>query len=183
MDHVWEIMARELTFLRYGYDVRIHSFVLMTNHFHLLISTPQSNLSEAMWYFMGQTSRCLTQAGNRINQTYGSRHFRTVIGRYHYFMHAYKYVYMNPVKAGLSRRAEEYKYSSLHALLGQERMLIPIEEDTILFPDIEDALGWINRPATEKNWLAVRRALRHREFQLSHDPDTKKESRLEFDAL
>ena len=90
---------------------------------------------------------------------------------------------MNPVRAGLCRRAEEYKYSTLYGLLGQGRILIPVEEDTLLFPDVENTLVWINRPTSEKNWAAVRTALRRREFQLSSDPDTKKESCLEHAAL
>lgn len=183
MEIVWEIMSRELRFLTYAYDVKIHSFVLMSNHFHLLISTPQANLSEAMWCFMGQTSRDLTKAGNRINQTYGQRYFRSVISSYHYYMHSYKYVYANPLKAGFVKNVEDYKYSTLNGLLGNEKIEIPLLEDTLLFENPIETLSWLNTLPNEKNWNAVKFALAKKEFKLGKNKNNNAESPLETNAL
>lgn len=183
MDLVWEIMNRELRFLTYAYDVKIHSFVLMSNHFHLLASTPQANLSIAMWNFMGQTSRELTSAGNRINQTYGQRYFRSVITSYQYYMHSYKYVYANPLKAGFVKNAEDYKYSTLRGLLGYEKIEIPLIEDTLLFEGTSETLKWLNSLPSEEDWKSVKNALSKKEFKLAKNPATKKESTLETNAL
>jgi putative transposase len=183
METVWEIMNRELRFLSYAYDVKIHSFVLMSNHFHMLASTPQANLSESMWNFMGQTSRNLTFAGNRINQTYGQRYFRSVIKSQHYFRHAYKYVYANPVKAGFVSKAEDYQFSSLRGLLGFEKLEIPLAEDTLLFEDVEKTLEWLNSRVADEDWSLIRKALQKKQFRLAKDRNTKKTSMLEINAL
>jgi REP element-mobilizing transposase RayT len=183
MEVVWEIMARELTFLTYAYDFKIHSFVLMTNHFHLLASTPSANLSAAMQNFMGKTSRQLAAAGNRINQTYGGRHFRSVIQGERYFSHAYKYVYANPVKAGLASKVEEYKYSTLNGLLGFEKLIIPVVEDTLLFNSIDDTLRWLNSKPKENDWEFVRKAMRKRSFKLPQDCNSGEKIDLEFGLL
>jgi putative transposase len=183
MEVVWEIMSRELRFLTYAYDVKIHSFVLMSNHFHLLATTPQANLSVAMWNFMKQSSFSLTSAGNRINQTYGQRYFRSVVMSEHYFMHAYKYVYANPLKAGFVDKVENYRFSTLHGLLGYERLQIPIVEDTLLFQDINHTLNWLNRKVSQENWNSVKFALEKREFKLARNKDNKKPSCLEIDTL
>ena len=183
MESVWEIMCRELSFLSYAYDIKIHSFVLMSNHFHLLASTPQANLSEAMWNFMKQSSFSLTTAGNRINQTYGQRYFRSVITSGHYFNHAYKYIYANPVKAGFVEKVEQYRFSTLHGLLGFEKLNIPIVEDTLLFEDTEYILKWLNRKVSEENWKSVKFALEKREFKLAKSKVNKKSSLLEIDTL
>lgn len=183
MDEVWEIMSYHLYFMKKAYDVKIHSFVLMSNHFHLLITTPQANLSEAMWYFMKETSRNLTKATDRINQTYGSRHHRCMIGKEQYYLHAYKYIYRNPIAAGLAEKAESYKYSTLHGILGKSHLLIPVEEDKLLFSKVENTLNWINQKPTDSNWSTVGRALRKPKFELAKEEKTKKQCHLESDAL
>lgn len=183
MTEVWDIMSRQLRFIHLAYDVRIHSFVLMSNHFHLLISTPECNLNLAMWDFMKETSRALTRAGNRTNLTYGSRYFRCIVNRYHYFMHAYKYVYLNPVMAGICDVAEAYPFSTLYGLLGYSHLFIPVEEDTILMEDVVGTLAWLNRRPRLENWEAVKFAMQKSEFSLRKDSHTNKNHALEIDAL
>jgi len=167
MNDVWQIMQEELFFIAHAFEVQIHSFVLMNNHFHLLISTPRANLSLAMQRLMKASSFRLTRAGNRINQTYSGRYWRCTINKYHYFLHAYKYVYLNPVETGIVSCAEEYPFSTLNGLLGSKTILIPVIEDTLLFNDVEDTLAWVNERPTKKNWEAVSTALKKNKFQLS----------------
>ncbi|MDZ4660943.1 MAG: transposase [Pseudomonadota bacterium] len=181
MDEVWEIMSRQLFFIRHAYNVRIHSFVLMSNHFHLLISTPEANLSQAMANFMGETSRYLNLAGNRENETYAGRHFRSIIENYHSFTHAYKYNYRNPVKCGTVTHVESYKYSTLHGLLGLSHLQIPVEEDLLLFPDIQDTLNWLNTDSGNDNSLVIKYALKRKVFKMRKLLVTKKPHNLEFE--
>lgn len=150
--------------------MRIHSFVLMNNHFHLIASFPKGNMSEATKYFMRETSRRIGEAAGRINHTYGSNIHPTMIKSAIQFANAYKYVYRNPVTAKIVEHVEDYPYSTLHGLLGQAPIAIPIEEDTILFDsDPAEVLRWLNTPATEKNMDAIRKALKHGEFKLAKD--------------
>lgn len=183
MERVWEIMSMRLYYLAVVYDVKILAFVLMTNHFHLLARFPAANLSEAVGNFMRETSREITRASHRLNQTWGSRHFRGIIGSTHYFFHAYKYVYRNPVHAGLSKRVETYGFSTLSGLLGQRQMLIPVCEDLTLFSDVEGTLDWLNIAPSEHNYESVKSALRKSEFALRLDPNTKRQNSLEIDML
>lgn len=67
MNRVWDIFCDELTHVNQVYNMNIHSFVLMSNHFHLITSTPEANMSQAMQQFMHRSSRALTKEGNRIN--------------------------------------------------------------------------------------------------------------------
>lgn len=166
IERVWEIMSEQLYFIHRAYDLNIISFVLMSNHFHLLIRTPRANLSEAMGWFMRETSRSLTEEANRENQTWAGRYYRSVIRPYHHFLHAYKYVYANPLKAGIVARAEMYPYSTLNGLLGFRRLIIPVEEDTTLFSDLAGTIEWLNTAPSEQNWQTIRAALRKSVFQL-----------------
>lgn len=91
LNEVWNIMSEQLHFVRFAYDIRIHAFVLMANHYHALFSTPQGNLSDGMSWFARETSRTLTKSADRINQTYGSRYGNSLIQSTHHFKNVYKY--------------------------------------------------------------------------------------------
>jgi REP element-mobilizing transposase RayT len=176
-------MERQLHFVAHAFDLRILAFVLMSNHFHLLLLALRGNLSEAMAYFLRETSRELTFSSCRLNQTYGGRFFRSNIRSSHYFLNCYKYVYRNPVEAGLTLQAEAYPWSTLNGLLGESHLQIPVYEDATLFSDVEGTLSWLNQRPKKENWLAVEKGLRRQVFTLPKDPNTKKPHELEFNRL
>lgn len=182
-DIVWEIMTRHLYFINLAFNLRIHAFVLMTNHFHLIVRTPDANLSQAMRYFMRETSRELTFVSGRINQTYGSRFHRSLITHPLYYMHAYKYLYRNPVTAGLCSRVEEYPYSSIPGLLGERWLDVPISEDDSWGSLVarEKTLQWLNAAPDRESMEEVRLALKKPVFKLT--PINKYPSHLENNAL
>lgn len=164
---LWDIFSEQLYFLNRAFDFRIHSFVLMTNHYHMLCQTPAANLAEGMQYFNTQTSKLIAGQSGRINHVYGGRFFRSLISSNHYFGHAYKYVYRNPVCAGLVTQAENYPWSTLHGLVGRKAELIPLVEDSFLFDDCEKTLDWINKKYAPHHREAIRLALTKSEFKLS----------------
>ena len=165
MDLVWEIFCDELHFACILYGIKIHGFVLLNNHFHLIVSTPLANISESMYGFLKNVSKRLTLAGNRINQTFAGRHYKTILHTQSYFLNTYKYIYLNPVRANIVSRAEEYKYSTLQGLLGFSKLLVPIEEDLTLFSDVESTLNWINSMPNEEKLEAVKWGLKRQYFK------------------
>ncbi len=166
METVWEVMSNYLFFIHEAYKVEIHAFVLMHNHFHLIIRFPENNMSEAMNYFMRETSRMLSRSAGRINQTYGSRYFRSAISKNHYYEHVYKYLYRNPVEAKLCQRVEEYPYSTLQIRLGQRKGVIPLVEDPRLEQSLESTLSWLNAKPKEKDREEIRKGLKKSQFEL-----------------
>jgi putative transposase len=181
LPEVWEIMSEQLSFMHHAFEVEILAFVLMSNHFHLIATTPHANIDVAMAWFMRESSRTLVRAGNRINQTYGGPYFRSILKCHHYYLNAYKYLYYNPVHAGACCLVEEYPYSTLPGLLGSRRLTIPVEDDLTLFNDPEGTLEWLNRKPDEQNWQAVRKATRRREFQFGRCSNRR--HKLEIDTL
>ncbi len=166
MDTVWSIFCDYLWSTSHFFDFRIHSFVLMTNHFHLIASTPNGNLPAAMRHLMTETSREITRLSGRINQTYGGPYHPTLIDKQSYFFDAYRYVYQNPLKAGLCERVEEYKYSSLPGLLGMSHLEFPVVEDAILFGDSCATVEWLNLRLDEIEKERIRKALRKTKFAI-----------------
>lgn len=151
MENVWSIFCDELTETVSRYDLQIHSFVLMSNHFHLIATTPKSNISNCMQYLMGKTSRRLTQFGNRINETYGGRYYKCILQSHTYYLNAYKYNYRNPVTAGLCELVEDYYFSTLSALVKSQKSQIPLIEDLTYTSAPKETLSWLNqRPEAVK---------------------------------
>jgi putative transposase len=179
MDDVWDVMERYLYLSQKMYDLRFHSFVLMPNHFHMMVTTPAANISRAMQFFMGQTSQEITRISGRINQTYGSRHHKSLITNWHHYQNVYKYVYRNPVKGGLSRKVEDYKYSTLHSLFGMETSIIPLVEDTLLFEGTNQTMDWLNTRPLIRHEKDIRNALKHPIFKLVNDRITNRKNELE----
>lgn len=176
LPEVWEIMSNYLYFVSFAFGFRIHGFVLMSNHFHLIVSTPLLNLSPGMNYFMREVSKTITARAGRINQTFGGPYYPCVLATNSYYFNAYKYLYRNPVRAGLVDRCENWPYSTLRGLLGQESLLIPVVDDTILFDESDDfsALKWLNHAHLEDEketaWGLKRAEFRFRRHRISHKP-------------
>lgn len=179
LETVWSIMEDFLFLLVAGFGVRIHSFILMSNHFHLLITAPNGNLSSAMLYFMRETSKEITRLSGRINQTYGSRNHKTRITNYHHFMNTYKYIYQNPIRAKLCTNAEDYPFSTLNGLCRGSKLTIPVDEDLLFNPLFDEGLlTWLNTPIEERDLRDMRLALKHSEIQFLADKNTGVKSRL-----
>jgi putative transposase len=183
MTSAWSIMQNYLFFIHHAYRVQIMSFVLMDNHFHLLARFPNANASEAMKYFMRETSRQLSYLDETENHNYGSRFYRSEIRSYHYFLNAYKYVYQNPVRAGICNHPAEYKYSTLNGLIGRQLLLVPVQEDLTLFSSIDSTLNWLSTPATTADVEAIQIALKKPVFEISTDRTTGRKHELETRAL
>jgi putative transposase len=163
---VWEIMENYLYFACKAYALHVHAFVLMKNHYHLLVSSPLANLSSAMQFFQAQVSREMVKSADRINHIWAHRFKRSEISSYHYFMNCYKYVYRNPVEASIVEKVEQYPYSTLYGLLGQGRLVIPVGEDTLLFGGDEKLLlEWLNHKPSLDDLAAMRKGLKKRRFQ------------------
>ncbi len=177
---VWTIFNNHLYFISIAFNVRIHSFVLMSNHFHLLLTTPQGNINEVMRYFMTETSRDITLKTGRINQTYGGPYFSSLITKDIHFHHVYKYIYRNPVEALLVTRAEEYEFSTLPTLLGLSKSIIPLCADELLFNDVERTLSWINTNYKEGVKDNIRQALRKNTFQIPKSRASRTQNTLEI---
>ncbi len=182
MCRIWSIYEDQLFFLHHAFGVQIHCFVLMSNHFHLIATFPNVNFGESIRTFMGTTSRVVSFEENSKNHLYGGRAYRSRLGSFHYFVNAYKYIYLNPVRAGICRRVEDYEFSTLGGLLGKKQMSIPLAEDTLIFDDPIGCLKWLNTHPSNADISAVRKALRRLDFKFAKDASNRPH-RLELERL
>ena len=164
---VWQIFSNELLRLEWTHDARPHAFVLMPNHIHLLISTPDGAIDSSARQLFSRTTRQLNWALGRSGRIFGAPYFRTLIASPLYFRHAMKYVYRNPVKARLCESVDEYEFSTLRGLLGAARLPFPLhlplhEDFTAALPGetAADWLTWLNEPYGAEAEELLQNALR-----------------------
>lgn len=168
IDQVWEILSHEFWYCRHHYNLKLRSLVLMPNHFHALVNCSEVPMGKIMNHLMKETASEMNIRAGRINHVWGGPHWKTCISNHHHLINTYKYIYQNPVRAGLARRCEEWRFSSLHELLGLQKMQLPLESDEILFcPNFsEDELRWLNIPIEPDNLDAIKMALKKGLFKL-----------------
>lgn len=96
-----------------------HAYCLMGNHYHLLIETPEGNLSAGMRHLNG----VYTQAHNRKRHTDGhvfkGRFKAVLVEKESHLLELCRYVVLNPVRAHMVERAEQYQWSSYLPTLGK----------------------------------------------------------------
>lgn len=119
-----------------------HSLVLMRNHGHLLVSSPSPLEIE------------LLKQALSSQLDLDSLHEEPILSFPQYKL-TYKYVYFNPIEAGVVARAQDYPFSSLRMLLGMPpavstpegpamKVLCPFVDNMNLVSDPIRTLNWIN---------------------------------------
>ena len=97
------------------YNIKIIAYCIMDNHAHFLLSTTEQiqNLSKAMHDINCLYARYYNYMQNgRKGYVFRDRYVSEPITSKRYFLNCIKYIHMNPIKAGIIKKCEEYKYSS-----------------------------------------------------------------------
>lgn len=97
------------------FDIDIFAYVLMDNHYHLLFQTNRANLSKSMQWFGAAYTRRFNLRHNRAGHLFQGRFKNMLIQNYTYLLPLSCYIHRNPVRAGITRRLIDYKWSSYKA--------------------------------------------------------------------
>jgi len=89
------------------YNVRIHHFKMMSNHYHMKISTPDANISEVMCYINGQIAKGYNLRMGIKGHLWGNRYASPIIEKDEYDARCVHYIYNNGVRAGICESASE----------------------------------------------------------------------------
>lgn len=157
MPEIWTLTQQSLKEALDIHSVEVISFVLMGNHYHMLILTPEGNLDDFMYEFNKRLAIKIKSHTGQINKIFGGRYKWCLIESQHYLLNCYKYVYQNPVRAGLVQNCEDYPFSTLRSILGNVHFSIPIH-DKYGFKD-EYGLRWLNQRVSRDEEEALRKGL------------------------
>ena len=96
-------------------------WVLLTNHFHLSLQTPECTLSDGMHWLLGTYASWFNRRHKRRGHLYQDRFKNVLVDENEYLLTVARYIVLNPVKAGMVKRPEDYAWSSYRARAGYEQ--------------------------------------------------------------
>jgi putative transposase len=92
----------------------------MDNHYHLLIETPDGNLSIGMRQLNGVYTQLFNRRHQRAGHLFQGRYKAILIQKDSHLLEVCRYVVLNPVRARMTERPEAWKWSSYLATAGRE---------------------------------------------------------------
>ena len=103
------------------YNVKIAAYCLMSNHYHLLVQTPEANISRAMRHLNG----VYTQRFNKINhcdgQLFRGRFKCILVDADSYLLELLRYIHRNPLESGMVDNINKYTWTSHKAYLSEAK--------------------------------------------------------------
>ena len=96
-----------------------HAYCLMTNHYHLVVETPDANLSKGMRQLNGVYSQHVNRVHGRIGHLFQGRFKAILVERDSHLLELARYVVLNPVRAGIVKTPGEWAWSSYRATAGE----------------------------------------------------------------
>ena len=110
-DDFLRILGRTVTLFRW----RLHAYVLMGNHYHLLVETPEPTLSRGMRQLNGLYTQGVNRRHRRVGHLFQGRFKAILVERDAHLLELARYVVLNPVRAGLVKNAAAWTWSSYRA--------------------------------------------------------------------
>jgi putative transposase len=115
---------------RFGWSIT--AWVLMNNHFHLVIQTPEPNLSRGMQWLNGSYAGWFNDRHERCGHLFQGRFKAFLIEKESYFTEVLRYVVLNPVRAGIVQQPEAYRWSSYRATVGLDNAPAWLDVNAVL---------------------------------------------------
>ncbi len=103
------------------WGIRVIAYCLLDNHYHLLIQTPQANLSRVMRHLDGLYTQRYNRRHERDGPLFRGRYKAIVVEAEEYLLAVARYIHQNPVAAGLVRSPEAYTWSSCRLYVTKRR--------------------------------------------------------------
>ena len=114
------------------YDAVIHVYCLMDNHYHLLLETPSGNLPQIMHHINGAYTIYYNVKRGRSGHLFQGRYKAILVDADEYAKELSRYIHLNPVRAKMVERPEEYDWSSYQDYTGARKPHEWLNRDFIL---------------------------------------------------
>lgn len=99
----------------------VYAYVLMDNHYHILIETPNSNLSRGMRQLNGVYTQRFNSRHNSSGSVFQGRFKAILLERNGYLLELCRYIVLNPLRLKAVKNISRYKWSSYRATAGEVR--------------------------------------------------------------
>ncbi|MHC4455196.1 MAG: REP-associated tyrosine transposase [Planctomycetota bacterium] len=121
-----------LTQVNKRYNWLCHAYCLMNNHYHLIIETPDGNLSEGMRQLNGVYTQTYNKRHRKVGHIYQGRYKAILIQKESHLLEVSRYVVLNPVRAKIVIKPEQWKWSSYRGTSSKDKPHTCLTVDWIL---------------------------------------------------
>lgn len=135
----YSFFLKKLSDLKKKFDHSLYAYCLMPNHFHLSIQTRKVPISKIMASLTTSFSMYFNRTHNHFGPVFQNRFKSILVQNNPYFMELSRYIYLNPVKAGLAKNPIGYEYSSIREALGYEPLSFLDDDITRLIGETKDS--------------------------------------------
>jgi putative transposase len=113
------------------YPFRLYAYVLMTNHFHLLLEVGETSLSKIMQSLLFRYTRYFNRRYGKLGHLFQGRYRAILCDKDTYLLELVRYIHLNPVRARVVSKPEEYRWSGHLRYLGRGRDDL-LDQDRVL---------------------------------------------------
>jgi len=107
--------------IRELWNVNITAYCLMTNHYHILLQTPDANISRAMRHLNSIYTQRFNKAHGFDGTLFRGRYKSVLVCDDSHLLELVRYIHKNPVKAGLVKNMKDYRWSSYKGYLSDSK--------------------------------------------------------------
>ena len=96
------------------WKLKVSAYCLMSNHYHLLVQTPEGNLSRCMRHLNGVYTQRFNRKYDRDGQLFRGRYKAVLVEEDSYLLELLRYIHRNPLEAGMVQDLEGWPPWSSH---------------------------------------------------------------------
>lgn len=151
----WEILLKSLRSLSSDYEMAVHALVLMKTHFHLLFSIDR----KVEHFFMKSLENRIRDISFIFYQqeveenVFESPFYCEPVQHIKQYKETYRYIYRNPLEAGLVAKCQEYEFSTLNTQLSKQCTVGgPIVDQLNLIQNPYHVLKWLHQETVVHSW-------------------------------
>lgn len=114
------------------FRIGLHCYCLMSNHYHLLLETPDANLSKSIQWLNASYAMYFNVKRERHGHLFQGRFKSILVEADEYFKHLSRYIHLNPIRANMVEQLIDYPWSSYNAFVGQSKAPKWLKTDWLL---------------------------------------------------
>lgn len=134
------------------WNLRVSAYCLMPNHYHLLVQTPDANISRCMRHINGVYTQRYNRRHHCEGQLFRGRYKSILVDADSYLLQLVRYIHRNPLRAGLTDSLKKYDWSSHKGYLSSAARWSWLHKDYVLSMLSKDKA---NRLRTYRHFVAM----------------------------